>query len=370
MTKIRKSAERDSRLSVGQIIFCTVSLCVLVLTFIESETVISSMSDGMRLCTSTLIPALFPFMVLSEILVSSGAAELISRIIGGLFSKLFGIRREGAIAFLLGIVCGFPIGAKSACSLYQSKRISRPELEHLLCFCNGPSSAFIISAVGVSLFGSRELGILLYAADILSATVIGIGARVFFSGKDKERLVDTDLKRTPEAPSSPIKSVVGAVSSSARAMLYICAFVTFFSAIIGIIRSYAQALSMRGTPLSLLLGFFEMTSGVSAASSLPCLSAALCAAAIIGWSGLSVHFQLISLFGDVKISFRPYFLAKALRSALNVIFVALGMMLLEGKISLAPSSSPSFIYSHSPHPVHILSLSVFFISAILLLKKK
>lgn len=356
--KNKKSPSLRDGLSAGQVLFCVMSVLALLLTFRHSQTAISAMSDGMRLCTATVIPALFPFMVLSELLVSSGAAELVSKAVGGIFEKLFGIRREGCIAFLLGIVCGFPIGTKSAVSLYERGKISKQELERLLSFCNGPSSAFLISAVGVSLFGSREFGIMLYAVEIISAIIIGIGGRFCFSHK---RQKETFCESAPKATSngSGLLSVVQAVTSSAVGMLYICAFVVFFSAVTGILNVYADAAKLPYELKTVIVGFFEMTGGVASAASLPRYSACLCTAAMIGWSGLSVHFQLVSLCSDHKIAFRPYFAAKLARALLNLLFVAVGLRLFEEHLHFGQSIASSFLMAPKLHPIHIFTLAIF-----------
>lgn len=369
-TENKKSTPNPARPSAGQILFCVMSVAALLLTFRHSELAISSMSDGMRLCVSTVIPALFPFMVLSELLVSSGAAELVARIFGGLFEGLFGIRREGCIAFLLGIVCGFPIGTKSAVSLYENGRISRSELEHLLTFCNGPSSAFLISAVGASLFSSRRFGVMLYCAEIISAIVIGAVGRAFFSHKKRydEKTLVCGIR--PQGERAGLRSVVGAVTSSASSMLYVCSFVVFFSSVTGILGAYADAAELPRTIKTLLIGFFEMTGGVSAASSLPKYSACLCTAAIVGWSGLSVHFQLVSLCADRKIAYRPYFLAKLIRGALDLILIAAGLAIFGERIDFTEEFAPSFLSAPSLQPVHIITLTVFGLAALKSLKWK
>ena len=129
---------------VGMIFMSALSL-VLILKFPEVS--IEYINRGLKLCVSTVIPSLFPFMVVSELIVAGGFAESV----GAFFKKparlLFGISGEGASAFLLGTLCGFPIGTRVAISLYERGRISREELSRLVCFSNNPSSAFVISAV-------------------------------------------------------------------------------------------------------------------------------------------------------------------------------------------------------------------------------
>lgn len=370
----KKREQCDDRLSAGRILFCIMSALALLITFRHSDIAISSMSEGMRLCTSTVIPALFPFMVISELVVSSGCAELVSRMLGGVFKALFGIRREGAIAFLLGALCGFPIGAKSAISLYDRGKISGSELEHLLSFCNGPSSAFLISAVGISLFGSRGFGTLLYVADMLSAITVGIVGRIYFDSRGRKirdvRLDEAGSGCEIKNKGSGIGSLSGAITSSANSMLHICAFIVFFSAITGIFDEYSKSVGLNGEIRALSLGFFEMTGGVYAASALPGYYACLSAAAIVGWSGLSVHFQLISLCSERKISYRPYFISKLARACLNVVFVSAALALFGNKIEFSGEFAASFLAAPSLHPIHLLTLTVFAVGAVKSINKK
>ena len=50
-------------------------------------------------------------------------------------------------------------------------------------------------------------------------------------------------------------------------------------------------------------------------------------AALVGWSGFSVHLQMIGLCDGVSLSFRPYFLARLLQGILNFILVFLWLRL-------------------------------------------
>ena len=306
MTDKDKQTQKIS-MSAGQKLFCLMSAVALMLTFIYSDTAISAMSDGMKLCVSTLIPSLFPFMVLSELFVRSGAADIVGRIVGAPVSWLLGVSREGSVAWLLGVVCGFPIGMKCALSLYDRGKISRAELEHLSTFCNVPSSAFLIGAVGTSLFGSKNFGLVLYAAHIIASLMIGFVGRFYFSGKRKEYFFGSGAA---ESKQGAAKAFSESVTSSATSMLFICAFVVFFSSFVGILRYILEDMRIGVFAKFLVFGFFEMTGGVSAASELPVRYAIPAVAIITGWSGLSVHFQLIGICGERKISLCPYFFAK------------------------------------------------------------
>ena len=352
-------------MSAGQRLFCFMSAVALVLVFIYSDAAISAMSNGMRLCVTTLIPSLFPFMVLSELFVRSGAASIVGKIVGAPISKLFKISREGGVAWLLGALCGFPIGMRCAISLYEQGKISRSELEHLSTFCNSPSSAFIIGAVGASLLGSQKFGVLLYTAHLISAIIIGFAGRFFFPKKAEEFYCPQDLQNTERKSAARIFS--DSVSASAMSMLFICAFVLFFSSFSGILKLFLDRLCLGKLPRALTVGFFEMTGGVFAASELPLRYAIPTVAAITGWSGMSVHFQLVGICGSSKLSLKPYFLAKVMSALLCSALTVLLTHIFSDELIFSIGSVESFLLMPA-YPSSLLSVALFGFSCLTLLK--
>lgn len=304
----------------GRVALCVMSVFTLSLILRNSEIAIAHMSEGLRLCVTTVIPSLFPFMVVSELIVSGGAVRAVGRLLARPFRRLFGISGDGGCAVILGMLCGFPIGTKSAVSLYRQKKIGRDECARLLTFSNNPSSAFLISAVGTSLFGSRFFGVLLYVLTLLSALLVGLFGNLL--RKKSEREAPCAPSERSAAPTvGGITAFTGAVTSSALSMLSVCAFVVFFCALTGTLEHLLSAYSIPEEIAALCFGFFELTGGVArAASCSPAVAGYLCAL-IVGWSGLSVHFQIMSLCAELPISFRPYFIAKLAQGILNALLL-------------------------------------------------
>ena len=90
-----------------------------VLLLCRESVAAQGVRDGIDLCITSVIPALFPFFAASQLLVSLGAAEVLGRGAGPLFRRLFGIGGAGASAFLLGLIGGYPVGAKTTESLVR-----------------------------------------------------------------------------------------------------------------------------------------------------------------------------------------------------------------------------------------------------------
>ena len=206
------------------------AIFMTALFFKAADTAAVWVSDGLRLCATKLIPSLFPFMVVSSLLVSGGAGELLARLCRIPFKALFGIGGECGCAVALGWLCGFPVGAKCAREFYESGRINIRDYERALCICSTPSPAFLIGAVGREMLGSPLLGGILYVISLLSCATVGIFLKRF--GKPLPKSTATAQK--PQKNDSFIRSLTKAVSDGAMSMICVCAFVIFFSAFLGL----------------------------------------------------------------------------------------------------------------------------------------
>ena len=103
-------------------------LCITALLF--SKECSKGAEKGIGLCLSTLVPSLFPFMVLASYITDSGLAEKIGRHLSWLTKPLFGLDGCFSSAIILSLVGGYPVGAKTVNSLYKKGAASESE-------CNG-----------------------------------------------------------------------------------------------------------------------------------------------------------------------------------------------------------------------------------------
>ena len=136
------------------------ALAILLLR--QAETAAQAVRDGVQLCLTSVIPALFPFFAVSSLLVALGAASAAGRALARPFRQLFRCGGAGCAALLLGLVGGYPVGARTAAELVRRGELSPAEGARLLTFCNNAGPAFAIGVAGVSVFGSARTGVWLY----------------------------------------------------------------------------------------------------------------------------------------------------------------------------------------------------------------
>jgi sporulation integral membrane protein YlbJ len=329
-------------ITAGIVIF----LAMIGLVLYPAETTAAA-KDGLTLCFNVILPSLFPFFVLSSMLVELGFARYIGKLLERVMRPLFNVSGACSIAFALGFIGGYPTGAKTAIAVYEKGLCSKKEAERLLGFCNNSGPAFILGVVGAGIFSSGKAGIMLYLAHAAASIIVGIIFR--FYGRDHAK--DTNYTETQietvKLSSSFTKSVTGSFAS----ILNICAFVVFFAITIrllflfGIIPAVA---SLFGTITAgfggskdqaerLLTGVIEMSSGVwtlrDAAGTMR--EQLAMAAFMLGWAGISVHCQVLTFIGGSGLSTRTYIVGKVLHgfiSAILVYFIS-GLMSFEAPVA-------------------------------------
>ena len=287
-------------------------LCVLLLWFLaDAAGVRGAMEEALSLCAHSVVPALFPFLVASSLLLDLGFGELAAPWLAGLMEPLFRVPGAGSSALLLGLVGGYPIGAKTAADLYRNGLVSRAEAERLLAFTNNSNPVFLISVLGVGVFGSVRAGVWLWLIHVLSALMTGLLFRSSGKGVGRQAM----SKEIPVRTVRFTTAFVDAVRSSLSGMLSVCAFVTFFY----VLARPLAALGVRLGPA--LVGLTELFSLT------PLLTADrfgfLLAAGCAGWGGLSVLCQTAAVLDGSGLSLKNCFRGKAIQGVLSALLASL-----------------------------------------------
>lgn len=126
-----------------------IKICIFLLLFscmlLFPEKSISYAADGLYIWFNRMIPTLFPFMLLSAVMIRQNLSESLVRFLYPVFGRLYGISKNGVYCLLLGFLCGFPMGAKTVAQLYENHSLCRKEADFLLAFCNNIGPIYYIS---------------------------------------------------------------------------------------------------------------------------------------------------------------------------------------------------------------------------------
>ncbi len=270
--------------------------------FLFPKELSSGVLFGLCLSFECVIPSVFPFFVIADAIASFGGG-IEDGMLGRLFSKIFRLPARALEAFVLGNVCGFPLGVKAASDLYERGEITKKEAEHLIGFANGPSLAFTLGAVGTGMLGSVKYGFILYSSLVISSATVG------FLFRSKSEIINK-----PSLISRQKFDLVSSIKNAGFNSVTVSSYIIFFSAVSALLRSL-----IKSEPLALLAVVFSEVSGaaayISSAAFLPPRIGLALMASALAFSGFSVHLQSRSL-AHSDISFIKYYIMKAVQAPL------------------------------------------------------
>lgn len=238
----------------------------------------------------------------------------------------------GAYAFIMGIISGYPVGAKIVTEFRKNGFCTKAQAERLLAFTNNSGPLFIIGTVGIAMFGNTLIGILLFVTHILSCIIVGFLFR-FWKYNDNESIdyyKKTDTQKKIVTFSNLGEILSSSIMNAINTVVMIGGFVILFSVILSILNNsgFLIVASNIFYPLfnklgintdfinPILSGILELTNGLNMISQIPTKNLSLSiifSAFILGFGGLSVGLQVLSIISKSDISIKPYIIGKFLQ---------------------------------------------------------
>lgn len=324
------------------LLFLGFTFCLLIF----SKSNLPAVKSGLSLWANSVVPSLFPFFVATELLMHTNVITLFGNLLNRFMKPLFNIRGEGSFAFIMGIISGYPVGAKIASNFRQNNICSKEECERLLSFTNNSGPLFIIGTVGILMFKNTTIGILLFVTHLLACITVGFIFRYWKKDKNTFLAVSSSPSFNQSKKSASFSNLgeilAESITSSISTILLIGGFVVIFSSIISIFKASGllNSLTILLRPLfqflnidtsfiqGILTGILEITNGIDTISSIPCKKISLniiFTAFLLGFGGISVLLQVWSITSKTDLSIKPYVYGKLLQGILAAFYTYLLM---------------------------------------------
>ena len=270
---------------------------------------------GLEICSFSVIPALFPFMVLSVFICKSSLADFFAKAFLPV-TKLLRLPKDSAGAIFASLIGGYPTGAKCINDLVISGKIDRKSAERMLCFCVNAGPPFLISAVGTGIFGSAKTGFLLFFAQLFSSAAIAFFSR-FFAEKSEFPEYSAFLEKKSKA-----SCLTESVISAAESCFNMCAFIVLSFGLLELFENGALFSAIKN-PIAkaLFSGAIEVTAGCFSAGEAEGFSAIIAAGAVASFSGISVMLRVAAATEKSGISLLPFFVSRFFHAGLTSGFV-------------------------------------------------
>lgn len=142
--------------------FIITVLALLVLLFVIFPDIASrGAANGLLLWFNVIIPSLCPFMIISTMLIKLNVTNFISNMFYPVLHKVFRLSKDGCYPAVIGMLSGYPLGAKTVADLYKMNLLTHKEAQYLIGFCNNASPMFMLEYIGVKCMGLKQPAIML-----------------------------------------------------------------------------------------------------------------------------------------------------------------------------------------------------------------
>jgi sporulation integral membrane protein YlbJ len=328
-------------------------LCLLVtcLILLFPKDAFEASIRGVEIWWKVLFPALFPFFVISEMLLGFGIVHFFGTILDPMMRPLFRVPGIGGFVMAMGFASGYPVGARLTSQLWEQKLVNREEGERLIAFTTTSDPIFLIGAVAVGFYHDAGLAFILalshYGAGMLVGLIMrfhGAKSNVDLTQKKTQGSILTRAFQSMHEARVKDGRTIGmllqqAIQSSLQLIFVVGGLVVFFSVVLELFTlshimslfyiSIDSALHLAGIPAQLseavVNGFFEVTLGARSAGNageeISMIHKVAIGAFIISWSGLSVHAQVVSLLTRTNLRYRPFAIARLLHGIIAAALV-------------------------------------------------
>ena len=154
---------------------------------IESESILKSVSLSFNIWKNNIFPSLFPFFVLSELLINYGFIEFLGELFKPIMNYLFKVKGVCAFIFIMSIISGIPSNAKYIRELYLSESIDEIEASKMLMFTHFSNPLFILGTVSIIFLNNKKVGLLILISHYITNIIIGFLFRNYHPTSEKNK---------------------------------------------------------------------------------------------------------------------------------------------------------------------------------------
>lgn len=306
---------------------CILFLFSMLLIF--PDICLSGVNTGIHLCLTALMPSIFPFVLISNIIMQLGVVQTIGRLLYPIMHFFFHTSLYGGYAVFMGFFCGYPMGAKVTNDLLEQHLISEQEANRIICFSNNTSPGYIQNYLLITLLGLTQQKILFILLYYIPIVVFGIlsGRTANHKNNTSEAPAFNKSLDTPGQPNTfSIKTLDTCILESFKTMIKLCGYLIIFSIL--------SAFIYQKLPICLPFKYFlaalcEITTGSyyisESAYSLPIKT--ICCIAATSFGGFSTLMQTRSVCTNKNISLKKYISARLLLSVCTILLFLIALNL-------------------------------------------
>lgn len=318
-----------------------------VLLIVYSGEIANDIREAVLRCVNVIIPSLFAFMAVTDLMIRSGAYVHLSKLFMPL-ARLTGIPDALGATFLIANCAGYPTGACAVCRLYDEGALDKKSASRLLCTCYNGGPAFFTGAVGITVFSSKRTGLLIWVSIILANLIAAVVLDRLFPIKYIDKEEKHDFKSDMLSDS---------VIAAGKGLFNVCVMILIFRTFITLINA-TGVLDSGGNIIEVCEAFIEISELSSISSKAYGALPLICAAGAFG--GLCVIMQIKSLVGK-RFSILPFFAARVLCAA-TAFAISKPLFAIFGDKALQTAAQPELIVNFNNFIPSVCLIMMIFIT--------
>lgn len=280
---------------------------------------------GLSVWFEQMIPSLLPFMILSTMLVRLNLDEVLIKPVKGILKAVYRISDGGIYVLVMGFLCGFPMGAKTAVMEYEAGKITKKEAEFLLAFTNNIGPAYFLSFVYGNIYRNIPLwkGLaFIYGLPLLYGILLRYSIYQSLP-VGRQATVKKNCDKTPAV------SFLSVMDESINSGLSQIAMLGGYMVVCNLLVIIPKILFASNARLCAFChNLLEISGGLLAIESLHLSpeTAFACAHISLAFTGLSCHLQTFHLLGHSGLSRQKYMLHKLILCSIAIMMLYIFMI--------------------------------------------
>ena len=259
------------------------SFTFIFLLFKNPEISKHSIENSFGLWLNSLMPSLFPMIIINDILINFNFSFIISKIFYNFFNKVFKLSYNGTYFFIMSLVIGTPANAILLKDLINKNMIDLKEANKLIYICYFSNPLFLFNMLSL-IFNNQNIIIKIIFLHYISNIIILFLIRKTYISKNYTKINTTNIPLNKLIPKSCNKAISNMIT------------------VLGIISFYMLITSYLPNN-SLIIGLLEITSGLNSLILNPYKHKELISIIIINFGGLSIFSQIKSILEDTNLNF-------------------------------------------------------------------
>ncbi len=291
-----------------------VTIFFLVEFLNNSKELIKIFFNTINLCFYNLLPNIFVFFLITDILNNYDFPYYISQLCGKIIEKIYHLPKSCTYIILLSLTSGFPGNSKLIKDALDNKWIDSLEATKILTMTHFSNPLFIIYTVGINFFHNSKIGIIILLTHFLTNFLVGFLFRNIFPYKKKDNI----FNRQKSLPF--IILLKTSFINTAKLLINAFGIIIFFAIITSTISKY---LCLNPFSNTIATGLIEITSGLKLLSTLHIskIKASVLATFLISFGGFSIHMQTMSILSKYEINYYIYLLSRIIHAAISSLLV-------------------------------------------------